>query len=161
MDTVIAAAAQYGFVASIALAAALWLRLPRREKWELLVAGLVGGVICLGLIKLGGALFYDPRPFVTQHIAPLFAHPADNGFPSDHTVFTMFVAFSVLYYSRRWGAVLIAVSLLSGVARMLAHVHSPIDIVGAVAIAGLAAALAHPVAMWVVRRLPMARAHAS
>ncbi len=158
MNTLIAAAAQYGFVVSFIVAAVVWLRLPPRPRWELLATGLVGGVLCLALIKLGGALYYDPRPFVTQHIAPLFPHPADNGFPSDHTVLTMFVALCVLFYSRRWGLILVAVSLLAGVARILAHVHSPIDILGAVAMAAAAAATAHPVAIWVVRRLPMTRA---
>ena len=147
MDAVIAALAQYGFIVSFLIAAAVWLRLPRR-KTELLVTGLVASALCLAFIKLGGALYYDPRPFVTQHLTPLFPHARDNGFPSDHTALTMVVALCVLFYSWRWGLVLVGVSLLAGVARVRAHVHSPIDIVGAVAMAIVAAALGYLVTQY-------------
>lgn len=153
MDTLIADLAQYGFVLSFVLAFVVWLRLPRRSKVELLLAGLVGGAVCLLLIKAAGALYFDPRPFVTGHVAPLFPHSPDNGFPSDHTAVTMLVGFCVLVVSRRWGIVLIGLSLLAGVARVLAHVHSPMDIAAAVVIGAVAAALGWLVAGWVMRRL--------
>jgi undecaprenyl-diphosphatase len=152
MDTLIADAAQYGFLLSFALAFVVWLRLPRRQKVQLLVAGVVGGLVCLVLIRLAGAVYYDPRPFVTGHVAPLFPHAADNGFPSDHTALTMFAAFCVLVVSRPWGLALVALSLLAGDARVLAHVHSPADIAGAVAIAAAAAAAGWLLALWAVDR---------
>jgi undecaprenyl-diphosphatase len=148
VNTIISAAAQYGFIVSILIAFVVWLRLPRREKLELLFAGVVGGIVLLALVKLGGALYFDARPFVTQHVAPLFPHPPDNGFPSDHTAATMLVAFCVLVVSRRWGMVLIAVSLLAGVARVAAHVHSPLDIAAAVLMAAAAAAVGWLAARW-------------
>ncbi len=154
MDSVVADIAQYGFILSFVVAFVVWLRLARPQKVELLLAGIIGGVVCLALIKLGGAVYYDTRPFVTQHVAPLFPHGADNGFPSDHTALTMFVAFCVLIFSWRWGLVLVALSLLAGGARVLAHVHSPIDIVGAVVIAAVAAAVGGLAARWVSARWP-------
>lgn len=152
MDTLISALAQYGFILSFAVAFVVWLRLPRRQQVELLVAGVIGGVICLVLIKAAGAVFYDTRPFVAQHIAPLFPHAADNGFPSDHTAVTMLVGFCVLVVSRRWGLVLLALSLLAGLARVLAHVHSPVDIAAAVVIGAAAAAVGWLLAKWMVAR---------
>jgi undecaprenyl-diphosphatase len=149
VDQVIADLAQYGFILSFVVAFLVWLLIPRPQKLELLVAGIVGGIVCLVLIKLGGALYYDTRPFVTQEVAPLFPHAADNGFPSDHTAITMFVGLCVLVVSRPWGIVLIAVSLAAGVARVIAHVHSPIDVVGAAAIATVAAAVGWLVARWI------------
>jgi membrane-associated phospholipid phosphatase len=153
MDTVIADLAQYGFLLSFVLALVVWLGLPARQKAEVLVAGVIGGVVCLVLIKVAGAVYFDPRPFVADHVAPLFPHAADNGFPSDHTAVTLLVGFCMLVVSRRWGLVLVVLSLLAGAARVLAHVHSPVDILGAVAIAAVAAALGWLVAPWVVRRL--------
>ncbi len=160
MDTLIADLAQYGFIISGVIALIVWLRLPLQQKIELLVTAVIGGVLCLILVKAGGALYYDPRPFVTQHVAPLFPHAADNGFPSDHTVVTMFAGLAVLYYSRTWGLVLIAVSLVAAVARVLAHVHSPVDILGAVAMAAVAAVVAHYVAVWALSHTRFARATA-
>jgi undecaprenyl-diphosphatase len=152
VNTTIASLAQYGFILSFAVALLVWLFLPRRQKVELLVAGVVGGVVCLVFIKVAGSLYYDPRPFVTGHVAPLFPHSADNGFPSDHTAVTMFVGFCVIVVSRRWGLVLVGISLLAGVARMLSHVHSPVDILGAAAIAAVAAAAGWLLARWLVAR---------
>ena len=159
VDQVISYLAQYGFILSFVVAFIVWLRLPRRQKVELLVAGVVGGIVCYALIKIGGAVYYDTRPFVTQDVAPLFPHAPDNGFPSDHTAVTMFVALCVLVVSRPWGLVLVAISLVAGLARVLAHVHSPIDIVGATAMAAVAAAVGWLVARWIFAR--RARAAAS
>ena len=153
MDTLIVYTAKYAFVVSLLIAAYAWLRLPGRQKTELLAWGVLGGALAYVLIKVAGALFYDTRPFVADHTAPLFAHPPDNGFPSDHTALTMFIALCVLRYSRRWGIVLIVISLLIGASRVAAGVHRPIDILAAVAIAAIAAAATRPAAVWLNRRL--------
>jgi undecaprenyl-diphosphatase len=89
----------------------------------------------------------DPRPFVTQHVAPLFPHAPDNGFPSDHTLASMFLAVCALFYSTRWGG-----------ARIAAHVHSPIDILGAIALAIMAALITRPAARWLTARLSVGAA---
>lgn len=152
MNRLISLIAQYAVFVSIVIAIVVWLRLPRQQKWEFAVTGVIGGVIALALLKLGGALYYDPRPFVTQHVAPLFPHAADNGFPSDHTLLAMFLAVCVLFYSSRWGVVLVAVASAIGVTRVAAHVHHPIDIVGAMAFAVTAALVARALALWLMRR---------
>ncbi len=153
MDTLVVYTAKYAFVVSFVIAVLVWLRLPSRQKTELLAWGVLGGALAYLLVKLAGALFYDTRPFVANHTAPLFAHPADNGFPSDHTALTMFVALCVLQYSRRWGIVLIVLSLLIGASRVAAGIHTPLDILGAIAIAAIAALVTRPAAVWLNRRL--------
>ncbi len=153
MDTFIVYIAKYAFVISFVIAASVWLRLPGRQKTELLAWGVLGGALAYILVKVAGALFYDTRPFVVNHTTPLFSHPADNGFPSDHTALTMLVALIVLRYSRRWGIVLMVLSLLIGASRVAAGIHAPLDILGAVAIASTAALVARPAAVWVNDRL--------
>jgi undecaprenyl-diphosphatase len=147
--------AQYGVIFCLLIAAYVWLRLPWTRRFELAARALIGGAIGLALIALAGFLYYDPRPFAAHHGVALFAHPADNGFPSDHATLTMFVALCVLGYSRKWGALLIVISLLISAARVAANVHSPIDIVGGVAVAGLAALIAFPLARWLLTHLPL------
>ena len=153
MDTLIVYIAKYAFVVSFIVAACVWLRLPSRKKTELLSWGALGGALAYILVKVAGALFYDTRPFVVDHTAPLFAHPADNGFPSDHTALTMFLALIVLRYSRRWGIALIVLSLLIGASRVAAGIHTPLDIIAAVAIAAFAALATRPAAVWLNDRL--------
>jgi membrane-associated phospholipid phosphatase len=112
----------------------------------------------LGLIALAGALYYDPRPFVIQHIHPPFAPAADNGFPSDHATLTMFLAVCVPFCSRPWGIVLAVNALMVGAARVLRHVHSPLDIAAGFLIGAAAAAPASWLAPVIVRRIPLASA---
>ena len=156
MDTLISLIAQYAVFLSLVIVAIVWLRLSRQQRWEFALTGAVGGVVALGLLKLGSALYFDPRPFVTEHIAPLFPHASDNGFPSDHTLLGIFLAMCVFLYSKKWGVVLVAIAIAIGVARVEAHVHHPIDILGAIAFAVVAALLARPAARWLTRRWPLA-----
>ncbi len=155
MDAVIVAVAQYFFLISVAITAAVWIAQSSSGKWALAVNGMIGGLAGLGLISLAGALYYDPRPFVVEHIHPLFRHIADNGFPSDHAALTMFLAVCVWLFSRRWGLVLAINALLVGTARVLAHVHSPLDILAGYLIGAIAAALARRVTPAILSRIPL------
>src|SRR5665647_1758410 len=145
MDSLISLVAQYAIILSLVIAVAVWLRLSRQQKWEFAVT-----------VVVGSAVYFDQRPFVTEHIAPLFPHAADNGFPSDHTLLSMLLAMCVLFYRWRWGVVLVAITLALGVARVEAHVHHPIDILGAVVFAAVAALLARPAARLLTSRWPLA-----
>jgi len=156
VDLLIVIVAQYFFLLSIAITGLAWLRLPAAGKWPLAVTGITGGLLGLGLIVLAGSLYHDRRPFVVEHIRPLFAHAADNGFPSDHATLVAFLAVCVLFYSRRWGVSLVVIAVLVGAARVAAHVHSPLDIAAGYLIGAVAALAAHWAAPWIVRRLPMA-----
>ena len=154
MDTLIVYTAKYAFVISLVIAACVWLRLPSRQKTELLAWGVLGGALAYILVKAAGALFYDTRPFVTDHTAPLFAHPADNGFPSDHATLAATVALLVMTYRRWLGVVLLAASVSVGVARVAAHVHHGQDIVAGVVIAVVAVGVTTAAWAWVRPRLP-------
>jgi undecaprenyl-diphosphatase len=147
MDELIIIGAQYLYLVVLVSAGVVWLTRPRRGRQVLALMGVVSGVVCLGLIKLAGGLYFDPRPFAVRHLVPLVPHPPDNGFPSDHTALTMVVSLSVLTVSRRWGLVLIALSLVVGTARVAAGLHSPLDIAAGVVIA-LAGAAIGRLACW-------------
>jgi len=90
--------------------------------------------------RIAGMLYNDPRPFVVGHFTPLVAHAADNGFPSDHTLFAATIAMIVLYVDKRAGALLWVVTLVIGAARVFAGVHHITDIVGSMLIAFVAVA---------------------
>ncbi len=155
MDSLITAAAQYLLFPILIAAAIIWLFLPRRDQVGLAVQAIVSLVIAVVLIQLAAAMHADPRPFVVDpSLKPLFAHPADNGFPSDHTAFGATVALLVMTYRRSLGVVLLAASILVGAARVAAHVHHAQDIVAGVLIAALAVGAAAATWRWVRPRLP-------
>ena len=155
MDSLIANVAQYLVFAILAAAAIAWLYLPRHEKVGLAAQGVMALALVLVFIRVAAALHSDPRPFaIDGSIKPLFAHAADNGFPSDHTALAAAVALLVMMYRRLLGAVLLAASVLVGVARVAAHVHHAQDIVAALAIAVVAVATAALLWRWIRPRLP-------
>jgi undecaprenyl-diphosphatase len=147
MDSLISAAAQYLPILVPVVAGVVWIFLPRRDKVALAVQAVVSLVIVAVLIHLVAAVHADPRPFVVDpSIRPLFPHSADNGFPSDHTALASTAALLVMSYRRSLGAVLLAVSMVAGAARVLAQVHHVQDIVAAVLIAALAVGVT--IALW-------------
>jgi undecaprenyl-diphosphatase len=75
-------------------------------------------------------------------LQPMFPHPADNGFPSDHTALTFGIATIVTFYRKAIGIALMVISLGIGAARVAAHVHHVQDIVAAVGIGVVAAVVA-------------------
>lgn len=142
MNSTIVFVAKYFLFLSVLITGLFWLGRRKSTKIELVIRLVIGGVIALALAKIGASLYYDPRPFVTEHVRPLFAHAADNGFPSDHTLFTSFLGFTILAYSKKIGTLLLVIALLVGSARVAAHVHSPIDIIGSFIFAAVGAAIA-------------------
>lgn len=123
------------------LALGYWATLNKKKKVRLAVTVIIGLVAAVIIAKIASKLYYDPRPFVKQNLTPLFTHSPDNGFPSDHTYLAMTIATSVYFYRRKLGAVLFVLTLIVGVARVLAHVHSPIDIIGALVIGAIAGSI--------------------
>lgn len=141
--------AKYFVLLSVLIAFVVWLRLPLPGKKRFIVFAIVAAVLSLALAKLGSKLYYDPRPFVTGHFTPYIPHAADNGFPSDHTLFASFLAFTTWFFSRKAGLALFALAILIGASRVVAGVHHWLDIAGSIVAAAIGTALAY----WLTRRL--------
>ncbi|OIQ81410.1 putative undecaprenyl-diphosphatase YbjG [mine drainage metagenome] len=155
MKTLVVVLAQVLPLLVPAVAAVVWFTLPRASKIGLGAQAVIALVVVLGLIQVAAALHTDPRPFaVDPSLTPFFAHPADNGFPSDHTALASTVAFLVMRYRTRLGVILLTASIIGGAARVIAHVHHTQDIVAGVLIAALAVAAAAVAWRWVDPRLP-------
>jgi undecaprenyl-diphosphatase len=138
VNSLIIFVAKYFVVISVVVVGVYWLRATTKTKIDLGWQLVLGGVLALVLAMIASHLFYDTRPFVSHHLVPLIAHAPDNGFPSDHALITAFLGFTMYVYSRRIGIVLLVIALLVGAARVAAHIHNPIDIVGSFVIAALA-----------------------
>lgn len=134
MDSIIIFCAKYLFVAVVLIIAWVWLKSSRPKKLELAVAAISAGIIALAISRLAAKLYYDPRPFVTHNVKPLIPHAADNGFPSDHALLTMTLTSIIYFYDRRWALIALIATLVVGIARVAAHIHSPIDIIGSLVI---------------------------
>ncbi|MCX6751569.1 MAG: phosphatase PAP2 family protein [Candidatus Nomurabacteria bacterium] len=75
-------------------------------------------------------LIHTPRPFdVFPKVVSLFSETG-YAFPSGHATFFMALAFSIFFNHKKVGYIFIFFALLIGLARIIAGVHFPIDILG-------------------------------
>lgn len=146
--------AKYLLFFCVAVVVVYWLFASRGVKvalgWQLVI----GGLVAVALSTVASHLYYDTRPFVQEHVAPMIAHAADNGFPSDHALLSSFLGFTMLAYSRRLGALILIFAVLIGAARVEARIHHPIDIIASFLIAALSAWLLQAVTRWRKSRSP-------
>lgn len=91
------------------------------------------------------SLLYQPaiaRPFLELGVEPGAAYIDNPGFPSDHALLATVVVAAVyaLTRNRKFAAVLGVLVLIMCIGRVLALVHTPLDVAGGV-LAGLAGVL--------------------
>lgn len=126
--------------------AAVWLWGGQAQR-SLMLKALASVAVALGLSYLCGALWPHPRPFVIGLGHVFFAHKPTSSFPSNHTIIIAAFAFALILDKRwaGWGWLALAGALLVGTSRVYLGVHFPLDIVGGLLLAPLAAAITVPV----------------
>ena len=155
MNTVIVAVAQYLLFVLALVAGLTWLSLDRAGKVRLAAEAVLGLALLGAGIWLAGALHADPRPFVQNpSLHPLFPHPRDNGFPSDHAAAAGLLTALVLRYRRGLGVLVGLGAVLVAAARVAAHVHHLQDVVAGLLIGLAAGGLAILLTAFVAARLP-------
>lgn len=110
-------------------------QLPPEKRTSFILTALIALPLAFVLGEIAGLLFQNPRPFVELGVSPLVPHEANNGFPSTHALIAMTVAFTTFLYDRKIGWVLLGMAVLVGIGRVLALVHSPLDVAGSALIA--------------------------
>ncbi len=134
LNLLIIVSAKYLYLAVVVIYAIYFLLLPKNKKKDLVILTIIA-LPCIYLAsKIASLAYFDPRPFVVDHFIPLIPHAADNGFPSDHTLLTSAIASVVWFYNKKVSAVLWLLALVIGASRVLAGIHHPIDIAGAIVI---------------------------
>ena len=152
MNTLVIFCAQYLFLFVILGMAIAWLRTARRTKLQFAVTTIVAGLVALALSRVAAKLYFDPRPFVTEHVKPLIAHAADNGFPSDHALLTMTLTAVTYFFSKKTATVMLLLTVLVGIARIAAKVHSPLDITAGWLLGAIGAVAGYYLIRWLINR---------
>lgn len=84
--------------------------------------------------------FFRLRPFVAYEVTQLIAHnPLEGSFPSGHATAMFAMAFTLMYANKNWGAAALAAAATGSMARVMAGVHYPLDILGGALLGALAA----------------------
>ncbi|MFM0549996.1 phosphatase PAP2 family protein [Paraburkholderia sediminicola] len=101
--------------------------------------------LALGINQLIGLAWPHPRPFVMGIGHAFLEHAPDPSFPSDHgTIFASIALTLLLGGARRYGLLIVLAGLAVGWARIFLGVHFPLDMAGAVVVAGVAFLLVAP-----------------
>jgi membrane-associated phospholipid phosphatase len=111
-------------------------------RWKLASASaLVAAAVALLANQAISYLWERPRPFTHAALTHVLGtRTTDPSFPSDHTAAAFAIAFAVFTFSRRAGAVFLAVATLIGLSRIALGMHYPSDVLAGLLV-GLAAAV--------------------
>ncbi len=153
MDGVIIFFIKYVVFIIVAIAVGYWLTLPKKQKIQMLVFGVVVAVVAFVLTRVGSTLYYDSRPFVDMGIDPLVPHDNNNGFPSDHTALAFTAAAALFYMNKKIGSAVLVLALAVGLSRVLGHIHSLTDIIGSIVFVAIAYAAAYYITPKIIHRL--------
>ncbi len=147
-------AAQWLVYVAILVVALLWVWAVPGRRGALLASGL-GLCLAMGLNLAAGLLWFHPRPFMLGIGRSLMAHVPENSFPSDHGTFIWGLAFSLIFTGtyRPVGWLLAAGGLLVAWARVYLGLHFPLDMMGSLVIALLAALMARALQPIIERRV--------
>ena len=67
--------------------------------------------------------------------------PINGSFPSEHMTWAFAISVTVFMHDRRVGWYFLAIAIFIGIARVLANVHYPVDIIGGAFLGTLSAVL--------------------
>ena len=98
------------------------------RKWKEILLVFFSGIFAWCLTFLLKVVIAENRPFlIIKKIQPLLTE-IDFSFPSGHATFFMALAFAIFFAQKKLGYLFMFFALIIGVARIMAGVHFPIDI---------------------------------
>ncbi len=126
----------------IGVYALVW-KIPKNHRYEVYCRVLMAGLTSLLIAKFMATLYHPEaeRPFELMGVASGAAFLPNAGFPSDHAVFATAILWAVWFETKnQWLSGILLVLLISvGVGRVLALVHTPLDIFGGIVAATIGA----------------------
>ncbi len=101
-----------------------------RKNFKETILVFFSGALAWFLAYIFKFIFHTGRPFeIFPNVISLFSETG-YAFPSGHSTFFMALAFAIFFGYKKVGYVFIFFALLIGIARIMAGVHFPIDILG-------------------------------
>lgn len=116
-------------------------KLPRSNKEKLKIFLFTGGITCItrfGIMPLIHMFDQRLRPFLELGAPHLFIVNSFS-FPSGHTTFVFALATVAWYYHEKMAWFIYISGILIGIARIMAGVHYPSDIIGGMVVGTISA----------------------
>lgn len=133
-DSIVIFIAQYlAYWLVVAFFALVILEKDKKKKFKMLIFSVLSiflsRIVITEIIRF---FYYVPRPFVNNDVFQLIFHETSGSFPSGHATFFFALAMAIMFATRwrTWGLLFFLGAILMGLARVVAGVHWPLDILG-------------------------------
>jgi membrane-associated phospholipid phosphatase len=145
MELFIKLIADWLVIAVVLAGGAGFLILVKKDRYQVYARAILAGLVALLLAKVASLLYQGERPFVTLGEIPKASFLNNPGFPSDHALLVFTIAFVVWASTKNaaLSAMLIVMGILVAFGRVVALVHTPVDVLGGLACALLAATIVY------------------
>ncbi len=145
--------ADWVIVAIAVTAVVMLLALPEKQVIKAFAKALLALTIAYVAAKLLSGLYTGERPFVQLGVLPGAWAPDNAGFPSTHTLvaFTLTCIVWAVTHNKAVTLTLLTLSCIVAVGRVMALVHTPLDVMAGACIAFLA--------VWLVYRDRLFKTH--
>jgi undecaprenyl-diphosphatase len=132
--------ADYLVVPIVIIGAWVVLASPRPVRMKRIMKGVLAGVTALILALLASLAYHDERPFLASGAAAKASYLISTSFPSLHALLVFTATFVVWAATKnaKVSLLLLVLSVLVAVGRIVALVHTPLDVLGGVACAFVA-----------------------
>lgn len=117
---------------------------PVREKWEIFWVTAISSLVArFGVAELIRLFYHRLRPYADPALSNVHRLITDASwsFPSGHATFFFAMAMALYLYNKKWGTWFFIAATFIAIARVIAGVHYPSDIIGG-AVIGIAVAYA-------------------
>lgn len=118
---------------------ALLFKIPKSKRFQAYARILMAGLTAYLLAKLIGSIYQplNERPFEILGTVAGASYLNNPGFPSDHILFCTAITCAVWFETKQkmLTIILVVLTMSVGIGRVLALVHTPIDVIGGVIIA--------------------------
>jgi undecaprenyl-diphosphatase len=113
--------------------------IPKGSRYEAYTRMLMAGLTALMVARFVASI-YQPsteRPFEILGAKAGAAYLNNPGFPSDHALFAMTITLAVWFETRKKkiAYILLGLTIVMAAARVLALVHTPLDVIGGMVLA--------------------------
>lgn len=127
MNSVVIFLADYTILFLFSVPVIFWFFHRRKLAYRVTISAILAWLIG----KFIKDFFYFPRPIPMRLM--------DGSFPSNHTAAAFAISVYVFLHHRRWGTLLLILSVLIGLARVIEGVHFPVDVFGGAILGSLTA----------------------
>jgi membrane-associated phospholipid phosphatase len=131
-DILLKIMADYLVIPIVLVGGVVLLCVPKAQRMQLWARAVVTGLTALLCAKTMSLLYQGERPFEALGVAPGAAFLPNPGFPSDHALLVFSVTYIVWATTKNgWlSAGLLLASIAVAAGRVMALVHTPLDVIG-------------------------------